>query len=228
MTATDTRTPGRQLRSPAYRGRVAESSPTRGPSPSLVEFGEAARALFKAPFAARADRMASAARAIRESRYPEQCANILVDEAVCRGGPDGLDMAAAVLARVPVPLLRVIESYFLNDSSRRRRDRRLDHPRYRTADEAWAVMLDALGRTDPAAVPTAAVLATFRRVGRSATAGMRSGLAAAAVSLADRGPDDHKRAVAFLNRMLAPGADGRELSAAARRGVEGALADLEG
>ena len=225
-TVIDTRPTARRLRTPAYHEVAVEPSRTRGPSPTLAEFREAARRLFRGPLTDRGKRSDEVARDIRESRYPEGCVNILVDEAVCRGGQDGLELAAAVLARVPTPLLRVIESYFRKDSGRRRRDRVAPYPRYRAADEAWAVLLDALARTKPSAVSSPVVFATLRRVERSATDGMRSGVAAAVAELADRNPAERAWAVAFLRRMLGGPTGGRPPTATARGIIEGYLADL--
>jgi hypothetical protein len=223
----DTRPTDQQLRTTRL-GRVVFTRPqTRSPSPSLTEFREAARRFFHARHPARSELAAALVQDIRASRYPDECVNILVDEAVNRGGPDGLDMAAGVLAKVPAALERVIGSLFRSDSVRRAKDRRLGYPRYRATDEIWSVLLDALARTDPTDVPTAAVLATLRRVERSATDGMREGLTIAATELADRGETDKRKALAFLNRMLTR-TGVNPLSANARRAIEGAIADLEG
>lgn len=224
-TSIDSRPRFRTLRRASPPGSVAAPPTlTRGPSPSLTDFNASVRRLFRCTLAERSACLRAVIDHLAESRYPDRCVNHLADEASHRGGMYGLDLAAHVLSQFPKPLLRVIDSYFRKDSARRTSDRGLSYPRHRVCDEVWGVFLDALARTSPDEVRSTLVFDVLRRVERSATMGMREGIAAAAPELAERGESEKLRAAAFLRRMLL----NSSLSQTARQSIEGYISDLGG
>ena len=226
--STDSRPPYRRLKVIPYNKTLTWFSQTRGPSPRLVEFRESARRLFRAPFPERVECARNVIAGVLHSREPGSCVNLLIDEAVNRGGVDGLDMGAHILAQFPTLLKRKIDSHYRGDLSRRVGDRQLGYPRYREGDEVWALLLDALARTKPAVVATPAVLKTFRMVAASATQGMYGGLATALASVAERGPVDRAQALTALKTLLVPEGGRPPLSDTARQTIEGYVSDLEG
>lgn len=201
MTATiDTRPTERTMRlvldNPQYRSQTRASAADQAVAEGM------ARRLFRDHPNQRPARNAALVSVIRASHCPHELINAVVHEAVCRGGMYGLELASDLLAELSHLLTEVIDSYFRRDSRRRARDRKLGNPTYGVADESWGVLLEALASTDPDAVPTADVMATLRRVERSATDGMQEALAVAAARLARRDPTARAAAEKFLRRLL--------------------------
>ena len=178
--------------------------------------------MYRGPHHEREARRKEILAEIRRSRHPQDLINSVVDEAVCRGGFYGLELAADLLGGVPGLLGTAIDSYFHRDARRRERDRAVGFPRYGTADEAWGVFLQALAQTPPEAVRTERILATLRRVQHSATDGMVGGLVIAAKELADSRPEDAGQAEAFIMAIL----DSPDLSESSRRVAADTLSDL--
>lgn len=207
-TANETRTrPGRVYRRAIAHRTVARQTATaapatRGDSPSMTRLRVDVERLFRAPFRERDTLLTHVTQAIQTSRCPARCINVLVDEAVTRGGTDGLDLAAEVLARLSVPALEAAETFFRADAGRRADDRGLPHPRYRVSDEAWSVFLSGLARSPRASEYD--VFALLSRAAAGATDGMREGIANAAVDLGRRAPQMRHHVRRLLDRMLHP------------------------
>jgi hypothetical protein len=163
---------------------------------------------------------------IRKSRYRTQCVNELIDECICRGGPDGLVTAIEVLVQLdPKVVLAVAWKYFYRDSNRWRQLAKVPHMRYSVRDEAWYILLRTVCQSADHKEALALLLVALA-AGPDA---IREGAAAAAATLVERVPDLKRILAPILQSLLEEPTEGvQPVSRTSKNAIRDALEDMGG